>query len=132
MISVEKGMDPEAITKGEGPLQMQHEGLLPPSVVNNPEFRRQCMIGDINLPSAYRKQSIVDLNSLMACAVLQSLMSFDLARPRCVIEYDYCQRVADLDVMPEHDAAEEFSLQFYTCRSRYFVLARMVSREERP
>ena len=68
------------------------------------------MIADISLPSAHRKKLIVGLNSLTACAVLQSLMSFDLASPRCDIEYEYCLHVADLDVMPEHNAPEEVSL----------------------
>ena len=50
------------------------------------------------------------LSSLIECAVLPSSMCFDLARPRCDNEYDSCQRVADLDVMPEHDAPEDVSL----------------------
>ena len=110
MSSAEKGVDPQAITEGEGPFQVQHEGLLPPSVMNTPNFLRRCRIADINLqtPSAYSSQLMVGLNSLMACAVLPSSMSFDIARPRCVNEYGYCQRVADLDVMPEHDAPESF------------------------
>ena len=61
-------------------------------------------------PPAYRKQLMVGLNSLMACAVLPSLMSFVLERPHCVNECEYCQRVADLDVMLEHDAPDDFSL----------------------
>ena len=74
MSSAEKGMDPQAITEGEGPFRMQHEGLLPPSVMNTPDFLRRCRIADINLqtPSAYRSQLMVGLNSLMACAVLPS------------------------------------------------------------
>ena len=80
--------------------------------MNTPDFLRRCRIADINLQtrSAYRSQLMVGLNSLMACAVLPCSMSFDLARPRCVNEYEYCQRVADLDVMPEHDALEDVSL----------------------
>ena len=112
MSSAEKGMDSQAITEGEGPFQVQHEDLLPPWFMNTPDFLRRCRIADINLqtPSAYRKQLTVGLNSLMACAVLPSSMSFDRARPRCVNEYDYCQRVGDLDVMPEHYAPEDFPL----------------------
>ena len=106
MSSAEKGTDPQSITEGEGPFQLQHEGLLLPSLVNTPDFLRLCRIADINLqtPSPYHKLLVVGLNSLPACAALPSSMSFDLARPCCVSEYDYCQRVADLGVMPEHDA----------------------------
>ena len=112
MSSAENGMDPQAITEGEGPFQVQHEGFLPPSVMNTPDFLRRCRIAGINLQtlSAYRSQLMVGLNSLMACAVLPSSMSFDLAMPRYVNENDYCQRVADFDVMPEHDAPEDVSL----------------------
>ena len=112
MSSAEKGMEPQKMTKGEGPFQMQHEGLLPPSVMNTPDILRRCRIADINLqkPSEYRKQLTVGLNSLMACAVLPSSMSFDLTRPRFVNEYDYCQRVADLDVTPKHEVPDEVSL----------------------
>ena len=53
---------------------------------------------------------MVGPESLMACAVLPSSVSSDLARPRCVNEYDSFQHVADLDVMPKHDAPEDVSL----------------------
>ena len=105
-------MDPQAITESEGPFRVQHEGLLPSSVVNTLDFLRRCIIADFNLqtPSAYRKQVMVGLNSLMACAVLPSSMYFDFASPRCVKEYDYSQHVDDLDAMPENDAPEDVSL----------------------
>ena len=49
MSSAEKGIDPQAVTEGERPLQVQHEGLLPSSVVNTPDFLRRCRIADVNL-----------------------------------------------------------------------------------
>ena len=41
--------------------------------------------------------------------MLPSSISFDLARPRCANDNDYCQRVVDLEVMPEHDTPEDVS-----------------------
>ena len=55
---------------------------------------------------------MVVLKILMACAVLPSSIYFDLARPRCLNEYDYCQRVVGLDVVREQDAPGDVSLVF--------------------
>ena len=49
MSSADKEMDPHAIMEGECPFQVQHEGLLPPWVVNTPDFLRRCRGADINL-----------------------------------------------------------------------------------
>lgn len=91
MNSAGKGQDPPAKTESEGPFQVQNEGLPLPSVINTPKLLRRCTIADINLhtPSAYRKQLMVVPKTFLPCAVLPSLISFNLARPRCANKCEY-------------------------------------------
>ena len=50
------------------------------------------------------------MSSVLASARLPVLMKFDLAGPRCVKEYDYCQRLAGLGQMSAEEGPQDVSI----------------------
>ena len=50
------------------------------------------------------------MSSLLASARLSATMKFDLAGPRCVKEYEYCQRVAGLGQLSAEERPQDVSL----------------------
>ena len=105
---------PCSLLPGEGPLVKHHRDgeSVGMAVRNSPDYLRRCFLNNRWLYDADRFRHLMEpgMSSVLASARLPASMKFDLGGPRCVNEYEYCQRLAGLGQMSAEDGPEDVSI----------------------